>query len=76
MKKAVLIIGIALILESLVGMLAFHEYGISEITFIGGLTLIAFVYYVSAKPIPKINTEKVNENIQTLNDILWGKQEK
>jgi hypothetical protein len=58
-------------------MLIVHEYMISEIIFIVGLIAFGICYAKLPKgEKPEINTKKVNENIQTLNDILWGKEGK
>ena len=44
MKCALIIIGSILVGISLVGMIAFHEYSVSEFTFVLGLVIAGFAY--------------------------------
>jgi hypothetical protein len=77
MRGAIFFVGCGLILISLIGMTGANEYKISGIVFIIGIILagVNYSYPPDDKKI-QINTEEVNKNIQTLNDALWGKEEK
>jgi hypothetical protein len=67
--------GSIVILVSLFGMIYCHEFSISESLFIIGGVIAAFGMLSSQKlPKPKINTGQINKNIQSLNDLLWGKE--
>jgi hypothetical protein len=69
--------GTFFIIISLWGMLIAHEYSLSGVVFLLGMAIVGFAYgnLTKSDKIP-INTERVNKNIQTLNDILWGKEKK
>ena len=75
--KNMLWFGLVFVCISMGGMLVAHEFAVSEIVFIIG-TIIAGIGYAKLLDSEKqaINTDRVNKNIQILNEILWGKQEK
>lgn len=74
MKYFAIVIGLVLIAASLFGMLFCREFTISEMVFLCGIIIVGIAYSkIHEQPNNKINTGKVNENIQSLNDILWGK---
>jgi hypothetical protein len=69
--------GSVFVLISIMGMTIAREYTVSSMVFILGMILIGCAYAKSPQPEgPAINTDQVNKNIQTFNNILWGKQEK
>lgn len=69
--------GMCLCLISIMGMVIAREYSISEIVFIMGVIITGYAYAKTPESERNltINTKKINENIQTFNDILWGKKE-
>lgn len=61
---------------SMLWMVVGHEFVISEIVFVIGIIVAGIAYAKLPKEQkPDINTDKINKNIQTMNDILWGKKE-
>lgn len=77
--KTLLYCGTGLICISLAGMIYVHEYAVSGGLFLIGIVIAGFAYARLAphgKPIQNINTVQINDNIQTFNGILWGKEQK
>jgi hypothetical protein len=70
-------IGFILACISIFGMIFIHEFSICELLFILGITIAGFGY-AKLPPSEKIpvNTEKINKNLQDLNDVLWGEEKK
>jgi hypothetical protein len=75
MKRALIIIGITLAGISLMGMIFFHEFAISEIGFLLGIIVVG-IGYAKLPPTekPAINSKQINENLQKFNDVLWGEE--
>ena len=77
MRHGLMGIGMALIAIGLLGMVVVHEYAISEYVALIGIILFGIAWVtIPDKGEPAINTDRVNENIQNFNDILWGKEKK
>jgi hypothetical protein len=76
-NQSIFCLGIFFICLSLFSMIFLHEYTISGAIFLLaiGLTGIAFAKLPDEEK-PPVNTKKMNENIQALNDLLWGEEEK
>jgi hypothetical protein len=74
-KIGAIFFGVGLATSSLFSMLVYHQFGIYEITFLIGI-IIAGIAYAKLPDNQKlrINTTQVNKNIQSLNDILFGKE--
>lgn len=67
--------GIFFILISAMGMFIAHEHSMSQIIFIIGIIISGYAYAKSPESGNiTINTKKVNENIEAVNDLLWGKK--
>jgi hypothetical protein len=77
MKHGLMGIGMVLIAIGLLGMVVVHEYAISEYVALIGIILFGIAWVtIPDREKPVINTDRVNENIQNFNDILWGKEKK
>lgn len=69
------IMGWVLMVIASVLMLYHHEYSIGQVTFLIGIILVGISYAKFPNDQkPPINTDQVNKNIQSLNDLLWGKE--
>jgi cell division protein FtsW (lipid II flippase) len=76
--KVILYSGLILVCVSILGMVYFHEFSMFEIAFIIGMVLfgVAYAKYPEDVETQELRIKRINKNIQTLNDVLWGKQEK
>jgi hypothetical protein len=67
--------GIFLISISIVGMVFLREYFNSQLVFVAGVVLFGIGYAKIAKrEETKKKLENANANIETLNEMLWGKK--
>jgi hypothetical protein len=82
--KTIYYAGALLVFFSIAKMIYIHEFAISSVIFLTGIILIGYGHAKSTRlPMvdpkedasPKINTEQIQHNLQTLNDILWGKKQ-
>ena len=74
--KHVLIIGIILTCGSLLSMLYLHEFTVSTVVFIIGIVVSGVAYDKIKKDGAQSGMNQISENIQLLNNVLWGEDKK
>ena len=73
--KTLFFIGEGILFVSLIAMICGYKPSVFSVTFIIGIVIAGYAYtqIPEGEQISK-TYEKANKNIQTLNDILWGKK--
>ena len=76
--KAILSLGAGIIFLALIGIVWCHEYAVSEFMFIIGLILCGIAYAKLSRGDETLEqkAERINKNVQILNDVFWGNQER